>query len=290
MIPATVRITRAISGEAASFEMINNNKGIPTSASPNPNVNRESVAANRMHNTANVVNSGVIQSPSVTRSRDIFAGERTHRKLTPTGFHRTMDRMSLKQINTNQHIKVAALAVLSCMASWLAMQIVHELGHVMHVLASGATITKVVLSPLSISGTDVSPNPHPLFVVWGGPLWGCLLPLMFCLFARRIGWKHLHLVWFFAGFCLIANGAYLGMGVVNPVGDAKVLLELGTPRWLLGLFGVSAVGTGLWFWNGIGKRFGMGKSADDVDSREIVALCVLVVLIVVMELVLSSSV
>ena len=170
------------------------------------------------------------------------------------------------------------------------MQIVHEFGHVMHALASGATVTKVVLSPLSISRTDVSPNPYPLFVVWGGPLWGCLLPMMFCLLIQWTGWKHHHLVRFFAGFCLIANGAYLGVGVVNPVGDAEVLLQLGTPRWLLGLFGVTAVGTGLWFWNELGKRFGLGKSADDVDRREIVTLFLLVVLIVVMELALFSPV
>ena len=176
------------------------------------------------------------------------------------------------------------------MVSWLAMQIVHEFGHVMHALASGATVRKVVLSPLSISRTDPSPNPHPLFVVWGGPLWGCLLPLMCWLLVQRIDWKHRHLVRFFAGFCLIANGAYLGMGIVKPVGDAQLLLEHGTPHWVLGLFGVITVGTGFWFWNGIGKRFGIGMSADDVDSREIVALGALVVLIVVLELALFSPV
>jgi hypothetical protein len=32
--------------------------------------------------------------------------------------------MSIKQIETNQHIKVTTLAVLSCLVSWLAMQIV----------------------------------------------------------------------------------------------------------------------------------------------------------------------
>jgi hypothetical protein len=198
--------------------------------------------------------------------------------------------MSTKQVDTNQHFKAGVLAVLSCAVSWLVMQIVHEFGHVMHALVSGATVTKVVLSPLSISRTDVSPNPYPLFVVWGGPLWGCLLPLMFCWLVHRIRWRHRHLVRFFAGFCLIANGAYLGMGVINPVGDAEVLLNLGTPRWLLGLFGLTAVGTGLWFWNGISKRFGIGKSADDVDSREIVTMGVLLMLIVVMELALSAPV
>src|SRR5215472_11635577 len=60
--------------------------------------------------------------------------------------------------------------------SWLAMQAVHELGHVLHAWASGGTVTKVLLVPLEISRTDVSPNPHPQFVAWGGPIWGALLP------------------------------------------------------------------------------------------------------------------
>lgn len=59
---------------------------------------------------------------------------------------------------------------------WLGMMAVHELGHVLVVLATGGTITAVVLHPLTISRTDVSINPRPLLVVWAGPLLGVLLP------------------------------------------------------------------------------------------------------------------
>ena len=60
--------------------------------------------------------------------------------------------------------------------SWLGMMLVHEAGHVLHAWVSGGTVTKVVLGPLVISRTDVNPNPHPLFEIWGGPVWGCLVP------------------------------------------------------------------------------------------------------------------
>ncbi len=53
--------------------------------------------------------------------------------------------------------------------SWLAMQAVHELGHVLGAVATGGRVTEVVLHPCTISRTDVHPNPHPLLVVWPGP-------------------------------------------------------------------------------------------------------------------------
>ncbi|HYW78763.1 MAG TPA: hypothetical protein VE890_04265, partial [Thermoguttaceae bacterium] len=58
--------------------------------------------------------------------------------------------------------------------SWLMMMVLHEAGHVLHAWLSGGHVVRVVLDPLSFSRTDVLPNPHPLWVVVGGPLWGCL--------------------------------------------------------------------------------------------------------------------
>jgi hypothetical protein len=54
---------------------------------------------------------------------------------------------------------------------------VHELGHVIGAVISGGVVERVVLHPLTISRTDVSPNPHPGIVVWLGPVIGCLFPL-----------------------------------------------------------------------------------------------------------------
>src|SRR5208337_624939 len=55
---------------------------------------------------------------------------------------------------------------------WMAMMAVHELGHVVAAVATGGKVEKVVLHPLMISRTDVSPNPSPLIVVWAGPIVG----------------------------------------------------------------------------------------------------------------------
>ena len=67
---------------------------------------------------------------------------------------------------------------------WLAIQAVHELGHVNWANTSGGTVEKVVLHPLTISRTDVSPNPRPLFVGWGGPIVGVSLPPALYTIAR----------------------------------------------------------------------------------------------------------
>ena len=54
--------------------------------------------------------------------------------------------------------------------SWLGMQAVHELGHVLGAILTGGRVTTVVLHPLTISRTDVFPNPHPLIEVWAGAI------------------------------------------------------------------------------------------------------------------------
>ena len=130
---------------------------------------------------------------------------------------------------------------------WLAMQAVHELGHVLGAAATGGTIQCVVLHPLTISRTDVSPNPHPLTVVWAGPALGVALPLGFFLVAKASGFAWTYLPRFFAGVCLIANGGYLGVGSFMRVGDAWDLLRHGSPIWSLWLFGAATVPLGLYF-------------------------------------------
>jgi hypothetical protein len=139
--------------------------------------------------------------------------------------------------------------------SWLAMMAVHELGHVLHAWASGGTVTGVVLHPLAISRTDVSPNPHPRFVAWGGAIWGSLLPVGLWLVMRAAAPRYAHVARFFAGFCLLANGLYLAGGSIEGVGDAGDLVRHGAARWQLWLFGVPASALGLWLWHGLSRRF-----------------------------------
>jgi hypothetical protein len=110
---------------------------------------------------------------------------------------------------------------------WLGMQIVHELGHVLAAYICGETVKKVVLHPMVISRTDVSHDRFPLLVIWAGPILGSLLPLIFLSVARLLRFRLIYLFQFFAGFCLVANGVYLGAGSFNSVGDAGDLFHVG---------------------------------------------------------------
>ena len=172
--------------------------------------------------------------------------------------------------------------------SWLGMQAVHELGHVLGARASGETVSKVVLHPLVISRTDASHERHPLRVVWGGPILGSLLPLVVLGISRLIRPGDSSLFQFFAGFCLVANGLYLGVGSFGGVGDAGDLIRYGAPRWTLFAFGLACVPLGLSLWNGLGRHYGLGRSSGKVDRKAAVATLGLVLIVVLVEFLVDS--
>jgi hypothetical protein len=72
---------------------------------------------------------------------------------------------------------------------------------------------------------------------------------------------------FFAGFCLIANGAYIGVGSFDRIGDCDEMLRHGSPIWHLWLFGAATMPLGLWLWHGQGLHFGLGAASGHVDGR-----------------------
>ena len=130
---------------------------------------------------------------------------------------------------------------------------VHELGHIAGAIVTGGSVQRVVLYPLTISRTDVSPNPHPAIVVWLGPIIGCMLPLgLFAIVPQRLKVMR-KIARFFAGFCLIANGAYISIGSLNQIGDCREMLRTGTPLWVLLVFGIVAISLGLYLWSGLGS-------------------------------------
>lgn len=181
-------------------------------------------------------------------------------------------------------ILALALIVSTGAASWLVMQAVHEFGHVLHAWMSGGSVARVVLHPLEISRTDVEPNPHPQFVAWGGPVWGSVIPVLVWLCVRWRGWPREWLLRFFAGFCLIANGAYLGVGAFFPVGDAEVLLHSGVSRWSLAVFGLATFPAGLWLWNALGPYFGWGPDKRPIDRHTAAGVMILLTAIVALEI------
>jgi hypothetical protein len=171
---------------------------------------------------------------------------------------------------------------------WLGMQIVHEFGHVLGAWAGGEEVHRVVLHPLAISRTDATHDRHPLLVVWGGPLVGVLLPLGALAVMSLARSRYSYLLRFFAGFCLVANGVYLGVGSFSGVGDAGDLLRYGAPRWTLIVFGLVCVPAGLWLWHGLGPSFGLGEAKGRVDRRAAVTILVLLLVVVLVEILVGT--
>jgi hypothetical protein len=124
----------------------------------------------------------------------------------------------------------------------------------MHARLSGGTVSAVHVPLVGFSLTEFSTNPHPHFVAWGGPVWGCVLPLAGWAVLRTMRWPGASVAQFFAGFCLIANGVYLGVGWVTRAGDAGDIAGHGTPIAVLVGFGLIAAATGLYLWHALGRR------------------------------------
>jgi hypothetical protein len=152
--------------------------------------------------------------------------------------------------------------------SWLAMQVVHEAGHVLIARMTGGEVIKVALHPFIVSRTDLGENPHPLAVVWGGPIVGSVLPLLVFGLAVACRLPAVYLFRFFAGFCLIANGVYIGVGWALADGaDPSVMTENGSPVWALVLFGLLTAPLGLYLWHRQGPHFGLGAAKGNVSMR-----------------------
>jgi hypothetical protein len=183
-----------------------------------------------------------------------------------------------------------ALLIFSAIsASWLGMQDVHEFGHALGAWLTGGKVERIVLHPLTISRTDLSHNPNPLPVVWAGPIVGVLLPLLAWSVAGALKLRASFLFRFFAGFCLIANGAYIGLGSLQNIGDAGEMFRHGSPVWLLWLFGLLTTPPGLGLWNGQGKYFGLGSAQGNVDRGVAIAMSLVCVALLAIGLIIDGN-
>jgi hypothetical protein len=183
----------------------------------------------------------------------------------------------------HQLIFVASLLAIS----WFAMMVVHELGHVIGALTTGGAVERVMLHPLTISRTDVSPNPNPSIVVWLGPILGCIIPaaIWWCIPHRYASARNIAA--FFAGFCLLANGAYIAIGSFDRVGDCGVMLQHGSPLWTLLAFGLVTIPLGFYLWHRLGSVRQFIADPSLVDP--IVAYTLLGALLVMLALGLTIS-
>ena len=170
------------------------------------------------------------------------------------------------------------------------MQVVHEMGHVVVARLTGGEVVKVALHPLIVSRTDLGENPRPLAVVWAGPLVGSLLPLLLFAVAMALKFPGVYLFRFFAGFCLVANGIYIGIGWALAEGaDPWVMRENGSPAWLLVLFGLLAVPLGLYLWHRQGPCFGLGESKGKVSPAAAATSAALFFGLILVELVRNEK-
>lgn len=187
-----------------------------------------------------------------------------------------------------KRLKQAILAITFLAFSWLAMQGVHELGHVLGALLTGGRPDKVYLHPLIISATAVFPNPHPVMVLWSGPILGTLIPLGAACLAYALKWPGAYLYRFFAGFCAVMNGIYIGAGPFFPIGDTESLRAYGCPLWAMLLFGLPSLMLGLYLWNNQGPHFGLGKAKGQVDTGATITSSCLLVTLVIAELIANA--
>jgi len=209
------------------------------------------------------------------------------------------DRGSVETENTtrgssesrpSKHRSLQVLLILTLIPfCWLAMQVVHEAGHVTVALLTHAEVIKVGLHPLVMSHTDVGENPHPLAVVWGGPALGSALPLLVFLVLAVVRAPGVYMYRFFAGFCLIANGVYIGVGrFIADGADPWMMTENGSPRWVLVMFGLITFPLGLYLWHRQGKHFGLGEAKGKVNPAASFISAGLLAGVVVAELVYNS--
>ena len=131
---------------------------------------------------------------------------------------------------------------------WFSMLAIHEFGHIVAAWTSGAMVERIVFLP--ISRTDTSGVATPLFVYGAGAVFGAVFPVLLWTIVLMFRSKTAHLFRFFAGFCLLVNGSYIGcdFSVVGPT-DAGQLIEHGASRLLLVLFGALCLFGGLHLWH-----------------------------------------
>ena len=97
------------------------------------------------------------------------------KELSPESITQAVQREMDAIACTGEQVSVGLLSI-ALQAE--GMQAVHEAGHVFGAWATGGRVARVVLHPLTISRTDLEHNPYPLAVVWAGPVFGVVVPVV----------------------------------------------------------------------------------------------------------------
>ena len=150
---------------------------------------------------------------------------------------RTLSHVSLRTAAIRR--RVAYLVVLLVIA-WIVMTFTHEMGHVVGGWISGATLNDLDLAPWRLPYSLHNPDPHPLVTLWCGPVLGALVPLGMAALIRQ-PWA-----FFFADFCLLANGCYLALAWISGERflDTQRLLEAGAHPISIAFYCIVTIGFG----------------------------------------------
>jgi hypothetical protein len=137
-------------------------------------------------------------------------------------------------------IERLAKFVILLIASWSSMTFLHEVGHIVCGWACGGTLRSADLLPWHLPYSMFEPDPRPLVTLWGGPIFGALVPLAFALVVKA-NWA-----WFIAYFCILANGAYLATAWFSDDRflDTPKLLEHGAHPLTIVIYCILTIGFG----------------------------------------------
>lgn len=143
-----------------------------------------------------------------------------------------------------QWLKLLITAILC----WYPFMCLHELGHILSAQFTGGRIQEIILVPWKFSQTVIRHSHHPLIDAWAGPLLGVTLPLFAYSLHKKFKRENDFLS-ILTGFCLMANGLYIGLGWIDKVGHAGDIITHNFSIISMILFGIISSTTGLFIWH-----------------------------------------
>jgi len=171
---------------------------------------------------------------------------------------------------------------------WLAMQLLHELGHLVAAWRLGVEIVQFHFGLLTVSHTmldDAGQSQATLLATtWAGPMAGMILPLVIWGIVALFRLREAFLARFLAGFCLVANGCYLLCGPADGYADTGILLANGAMRWQLTVVGIIGITLGFLLWNRQGNNFAIGPTPRPIRPQSIAVSVICLVTMILFAL------
>ncbi len=137
-------------------------------------------------------------------------------------------------------VRGALLLLGSFAFGYNAATALHEFGHVLAAWATGGRVQAFYLHPFTTSYTTIDPDPSPLLTHAAGVTLAPLAGLVCIALARRVEGAYTVPLYATGVAAFATSGIYLVVGTWAGMGDARTLVDLGTPP-----LGLMLVGAGL---------------------------------------------